>query len=150
MQNNSSFKQIRLIYFIIVILLAMFAAFSFHYVYTNGSAYVFERSLENNLKSLSIVLALIGIPASYIFHKRMISRIDKSLSMEKKLIRYRISFFIKVATLEGISLISLLIYMSTGHINQLIIFGLIYLFLLLNYPSKSTIERELENENNHL
>ncbi len=145
MQKNSTYKQIKLIYFVIVITLAIFAAFSFYYILTIGKVSTFETANENNMKSLSIVLALIGIPASYMFHKRKVSRINQSLSIESKLMHYKSAYFIKIATLEGLSLISLLIYLSTGHINQLIIFGLIYLFLLLNYPSQSTIQRELEN-----
>ena len=53
------------------------------------------------------------------------------------------AYFIKIMTLEGISLLSLLGYLMTGSLNLLMIFGLVYIFLLLNYPRKSSIFEEL-------
>lgn len=150
MNPLKSIKQIRLIYFVIVALLSMFAIFSIYFVMTFGQFYETDGTSINNLKALSIILALAGIPASYMFHKRKVAHIDLSLPTHKKLLQYRNSFFIKIITLEGVSLISLLIYLITVHINQLIIFGLIFLFLLLNYPKKKVILNELEIDESEL
>ncbi len=144
MTANKTIKQIRLIYFIVSIMLGTFALLSFIYVAQVGQVYQLDPSTENNLKSLIIILALAGIPACYMFHKRKVSHINQELSIDKKLLQYRSSYFIKIVTLEGISLLCLLLYLMTGNINQLMIFGLVYLFLLLNYPGKSTIQSELK------
>lgn len=146
MNERKILKQIKLIYFLIVGLLSIFALFSLYFVNKFGQFYDINGTGINNLKSLSVILSLIGIPTSYMFHKRKVSHIDVNLSRETKLAQYRNSFFIKIITLEGLSLISLLIYMMTIHINQIIIFGLIFIFLLLNFPRKKSIFEELEME----
>ena len=148
MGSNKSIRQIQLIYFAIVVMLAFFAGFAFYFVSSVGKVSGFDFGMETNLKSLNILLALVGIPASYMFHKRKVSHIDPDLPYERKIMQYRTAFFIKMTTLEGLSLISILIYLTTGEINQLIVFGLLYLFILLNYPSVKAINKDLENNNN--
>ncbi len=149
MKKDKTIRQIQLIYFAIILLLALFAGLAFYYIQLIGKVGGYSVEVENNLKALNIILALAGMPASYMFHKRKVSHIDKTQSMDKKLIQFRTAFLIKMATLEGISLISVLIYLMTGEINQLMVFGLLYLFILLNFPSVSGIKRDLElNDNN--
>ncbi len=150
MSSKKILKQIRLIYFIVTVLLAIFAALAFAFIAVNGQVYQMDAVAENNLKSLIIILALAGIPASYMFHNRKVKHINTELEASKKLSQYRMSYFIKIMTLEGISLLSLLGYLMTGNLNQLMIFGLVYLFLLLNYPKKSSIFEELNINHNEL
>ena len=150
MSSVKTLKQIKLIYFIVTVVLAVFAAFTFAYITVNGRVYELDAATENNLKSLIIILALAGIPASYMFQKRKISRLPNELPAEKKLHQYRMAFFIKIMTLEGLSLLSLLGYLITGNLNQLLIFGLIYLFLILNYPKTSAVLSELNIDQTEL
>jgi len=131
-------------------MLAIFAAFTYIYISLNGRVYELDANAENNLKSLIIILALAGIPASYMFQKRKISHLTSDLPVDRKLLQYRIAFFIKIMTLEGLSLLSLLSYLMTGNLNQLLIFGLIYLFLILNYPNKNTILSDLNIDQSEL
>jgi len=150
MSPKKILKQIRLIYFIVAIMLAIFAAFTYIYISLNGRVYELDANAENNLKSLIIILALAGIPASYMFQKRKISHLTPDLPADRKLLQYRMAFFIKIMTLEGLSLLSLLSYLMTGNLNQLLIFGLIYLFLILNYPNKNTILSDLNIDQSEL
>jgi len=150
MSPKKTLKQIKLIYFIVTIMLAIFAAFTYAYISINGRVYELDANAENNLKSLIIILALAGIPASYMFQKRKISQLSSDLPADKKLHQYRLAFFIKIMTLEGLSLLSLLSYLMTGNLNQLMIFGLIYLFLTLNYPKTNTILNELNIDQTEL
>lgn len=148
MSTDKTIRQIQLIYFAIIIVLAFFAAFAFYYIHIVGKVSAFTMVGENNLKALNIILALAGIPASYMFHKRRVSHIDKEQALDRKIMQFRTAFLIKMATLEGLSLISVMIYLITGEINQLMVFGLLYLFILLNFPLKSAILRDLEPDNN--
>lgn len=150
MSPKKTLKQIKLIYFIVTIMLAIFAAFTYVYITINGHVYQLDANAENNLKSLIIVLALAGIPASYMFQRRKISQLSEELPAAKKLHQYRLAYFIKIMTLEGLSLLSLLGYLMTGNLNQLMIFGLIYLFLVLNFPKTSTILTELNIDKSEL
>jgi hypothetical protein len=143
MTPQKALKQIRLIYFIVTILLALFAILSFAFITVNGQVYQLDQAGEQNLKSLIIILALAGIPASYMFHNRKVKHINSELSTMQKLSQYRMAYFVKVMTLEGISLLSLLGYLIIGDVNQIMVFGLVYLFLVLNFPKKSNILEEL-------
>ncbi len=143
MSPKKSLKQVKLIYFIVTAMLAIFAVLTYAYITLNGQVYELDTNAENNLRSLIIILALAGIPASYMFQKRKVSHLPGEWSADKKLQQYRLAFFIKIMTLEGLSLLSLLSYLMTGNLNQLMVFGLIYLFLVLNYPKTSTILNEL-------
>ncbi|WP_430813201.1 hypothetical protein [Carboxylicivirga sp. RSCT41] len=144
MTAKKALKQIKLIYFIVTILLAVFAALSLFFVSMNGPVYIMEAGAANNLKSLIIILALAGIPASYMFHNRKVRQINKELNANSKLQQFRMSYFIKIMTLEGVTLLSLLSYLMIGNINQLLVFALVYLFLILNYPKRASILDELE------
>ncbi len=150
MSSRKTLKQIRLIYFIVTILLAIFAILTFLFITVNGRVYPMDMAAESNLKSLIIILALAGIPASYMFHNRKVKHINPELKANEKLQQYRMAYFIKIMTLEGISLLSLLGYLMTGNLNQFMIFGLVYLFLLLNYPKKSSIFEELNIDKSEL
>ncbi|MCU4157233.1 hypothetical protein J1N10_14745 [Carboxylicivirga sp. A043] len=144
MTSKKALKQIKLIYFIICILLGVFAVASFIFVTLNGPVYIMDAAGQNNLKSLIIILALAGIPASYMFHNRKVKQINKEQQAHTKLQQFRTSYFIKIMTLEGVTLLSLLSYLMIGNINQMLVFGLVYLFLILNYPKQSSILSELE------
>lgn len=150
MSSRKTLKQIRLIYFIVTTLLAIFAILTFLFITINGRVYPMDMAAESNLKSLIIILALAGIPASYMFHNRKVKHINPELKANEKLQQYRMAYFIKIMTLEGISLLSLLGYLMTGNLNQFMIFGLVYLFLLLNYPKKSSIFEELNIDKSEL
>ena len=121
----------------------LFAILSFAFITVNGQVYQLNQEGEQNLKSLIIILALAGIPASYMFHNRKVKHINSELSTMQKLSQYRMAYFVKVMTLEGISLLSLLGYLIIGDVNQIMVFGLVYLFLVLNFPKKSNILEEL-------
>jgi len=150
MNSRKILKQIRLIYFIVAILLGVFAILSFVYVMQNGPMYELNTNDKNNLKSLIIILALAGIPASHMFQSRKIKHLNKALDASKKLLNYRMAYFVKIMTLEGISLLSLLGYLIIGNLNQLLIFAVVYLFLVLNYPKKSAILEELNIDESEL
>lgn len=150
MTAKKALKQIKLIYFIVSILLAVFAAMAFAFVSLKGPVYIMDATDANNLKSLIIILALAGIPASYMFHNRKVKQINKELKAHTKLQQFRMGYFIKIMTLEGVTLLCLLSYLMIGNINQMLIFGLVYLFLILNYPRKSSILSELEIDESEL
>lgn len=143
---KNTFKQIQLFYFIIIVMLAIFASVAYILVSGNGQIYNLPPATESNIKSLIIILTLAGVPASYMFHKRKVTHIDADLPSERKIQQYRNSFFIKISTLEGLSFISLLMYLVTSNTDMFLIFSLIYIFILLNFPKKSTILSELNIE----
>lgn len=144
MKATQLLKQIKYLYFTIALALLIFAVIAFFYISMHGKVYDISINYENNLRSLLLILALSGIPASFIFHSRKVKHIDRELDPRQKLLQYRTGFFIKLITLEGLALLSLLAYITTGQLNDLAIFGIIYLALLVSFPRKANILNELE------
>jgi len=144
MKPHQIFRQIKFLFFTIAVVLLIFGAIAFFYVTLHGKAYDVSMSYESNLRSLLLILALVGIPASYMFHSRKVKHIDRDLESAQKLLQYRTAFFIKIITLEGLSLLSLLAYITTAQLNYLSIFGILYLALLISFPRKNAILNDLE------
>ena len=79
MTKQQTFKQLKFIFLAISIGLIIFFGLAVIFVKANGKVMDLEFSAETNLKSLLILLALVGIPASYMFHQRIVKRINKEL-----------------------------------------------------------------------
>lgn len=101
---------------------------------------------QENLKSIILVLALAGIPASHFFHSRKTRHIDADLSFHEKLILYKNSFFVKIATMEALAVLGLLGYLVSADTTFLYVFALLLLAFLINRPGRNSITRELEPE----
>ena len=144
MKPHQIFRQIKFLFFTIAVVLLIFGIVSVFYITLHGKAYEVSLSYESNLRSLLLILALVGIPASYMFHSRKVKHIDRELGSAQKLLQYRTAYFIKIITLEGLSLLSLLAYITTAQLNYLSIFGILYLALLISFPRKSAILNDLE------
>ncbi|MFW6257775.1 MAG: hypothetical protein ACOC11_03220 [Prolixibacteraceae bacterium] len=103
-------------------------------------------SQKENLKSIILILSLGGIPASYYFHSQKIKHLAYDMPLQEKLIQFRSSFFIKIVTLEALSILGLIGYMLTADITFLYVFGLLFLAFLINRPTRRNILNELEPE----
>lgn len=148
MQSEKIIRQIRLLFW--GILLAMVAMFfiAFFAVKNIGPVIDWTLTQKENLKSVILILALAGIPASYIFHSKKIRHINVELPFEEKLKQFRSSFFIKIVTLEALSILGLIGYMLTADNTFLYVFALLFLAYLINRPTKNSISSEIEPEEN--
>jgi len=144
MKPHQIVRQIKFLFYTIALVLLIFGAIALYYVTAHGKAYEVGLSYESNLRALLLILALAGIPASFIFHSQKVKHIDKALGAGIKLQQYRTSYFIKIITLEGLSLLSLLAFITTAQLNYLSIFGILYLAQVISFPRKLTILDELE------
>ncbi len=146
MQTERIIKQIKLIFWVIwsallaalITILIMRSAF--------GALVDSTISQRETLKSIILILSLGGIPASYFFHSKKIKYIRKSLPMSEKLKQFRISFFIKIATLEALTFLALLGHLLTADFSFIYIFALLFIAYSLNMPSKRSIFNELEKD----
>lgn len=137
------FKQIRIIFFAILLGLLLFCAGAVMLVHVRGAVMPLTPTQMQYIETLIIILAFVGIPTAHYYHKKKTDHINAGLDGADKLARYRVSFFIKMATFEGVSLVSLLTYVMSGNNTFLIIFGILIVTILINYPTKSRISDEL-------
>lgn len=90
---------------------------------------------------LFAVIALFG--SQYIFNQKL-RNIHKESALEQKLAAYRMAFLIKIALLEGASLLSLVVYFLTAYWLFLVIAGVLGGVFILYYPSVERIGQHLE------
>lgn len=150
MNDNKAYKQIRIIFYAILSGLLFFGLGAFGLVKMQGIVNALTPMQMQYIETIIIIMAFIGIPTSHYFHKKKTESINPALSPEEKLSRYRVSFFIKMATFEGLSLISLLTYLMSGNNTFLIIYSILLITILINYPGKSKVAEELNMETDEL
>lgn len=109
-----------------------------------GKVWAWSVVSKETFKSVIVILSLMGIPAGYAFHKKWISHLSSGLSVSEKLRQYRISFFIKIVTLEALAIIALTGYLFSADVVFLLIFGLLFLAFVLNTPNRSRVMNDLE------
>ncbi|WP_234408418.1 hypothetical protein [Marinilabilia salmonicolor] len=102
---EKSIKQIKIIFWALLIIMLIMAAMAFYVTRQTGPLMDWTLSQKENLKSIILILALGGIPASYIFHSKKVKHIDPELPMAQKVNQFKISYLIKIITLEALSVL---------------------------------------------
>lgn len=144
---DKSINQIKIIFWtlfgvmLIMLIMAIFATRS------TGPLTEWTLTQKENLKSIILILSLGGIPASYFFHSKKVKHIAPELPMQSKINQYKISFLIKISTLEALSVLGILSYMLTADNTFLYVFALLFLAFLINRPTKHNILSEIEAGN---
>jgi hypothetical protein len=144
MNPKTVYNQIQLLYIAILIGLLIFGVAAYYFVAGTGNMMLIDPSTERTVYSILILLVFIGIPVSYIFHKKSSSHINPELSISEKLVRYRKSLFIKLITIEGLAMFSLIGYIVAGTKTYLYIYLILVVVYLISYPGKSTIRQEMQ------
>jgi len=147
MKPETIFKQIQILYYVILFGLAVFGLAAYYFVYKTGSVMLIEPSLEQTIYTILIILVFVGIPVSYVFHKKSVAHIDPELSLIDKLVKYRKVLFIKLVTLEGLAMFSIIGYIVAGTKPYLLMYIILVIVYLISYPGKKNISEELQLEN---
>ncbi|HNW99016.1 MAG TPA: hypothetical protein PKK00_11460 [Bacteroidales bacterium] len=94
--------------------------------------------------TISMLLTLSVIPATYYLFKKKISGISEEQTFIQKLIVYRSAFILKMAMLEACGFINIIFYQLTGNMYILYAAIIALIIMIINYPNKSTISSELK------
>lgn len=146
MQQDKIIRQIILIFWVLLGALTAMLFTALIIVKNIGPVIEWTVTQKETLKSVILILALGGIPASYFFHTKKVKHITQDLPITEKLKQFRNSFFIKITTLEALSVLGLLAYMLTADTTFLYVFALLFLAYIINRPSKNNILNEIEPE----
>ncbi len=150
MNPKTVYNQIQLLYIAILIGLLIFGVAAYYFVAGTDNMMLIDPSTERTVYSILILLVFIGIPVSYIFHKKSSSHINPELSISEKLVKYRKSLFIKLITIEGLVMFSLIGYIVAGTKTYLYIYLILVVVYLISYPGKSTIRQEMQLDDEEL
>jgi hypothetical protein len=148
METDKTIRQIILIFWVLLGAMLAMLVIALMVVHNIGPVIEWTVSQKENLKSIILILALAGIPASYMFHGKKVKHIDQELPVHLKINQYRNSFFIKLVTLESLSVLGLIGFIFTADNTFLYVFSLLFLAYLINRPTKNNILAEIEPEEN--
>lgn len=141
---DKSIKQVKIIFWALLIIMLIMATMALYITRQTGPIMDWSLSQKENLKSIILILALGGIPASYIFHSKKVKHINPELPMAQKVNQFKISYLIKIITLEALSVLGILSYIMTADNTFLYIFALLLVAYIINRPTKHGISEEIE------
>jgi hypothetical protein len=141
---DKSINQIKTIFWTLFGLITVMLLMAVFTIKNTGPLMDWNLTQRENLKSVILILSLGGIPASYFFHSKKIKHLRPDLPLQMKIKHYKISFLIKIITLEALSVLGILSYMLTSDNTFLYVFSLLFLAYLINRPTKHGIIEELE------
>ncbi len=150
MKPETIFKQIQILYYVILFGLLVFGVAAYYFVYKTGHAMLIEPSMERVIYTILIILVFIGIPVSYVFHKKSVSHINPEFSLRDKLIKYRKVLFIKLVTLEGLAMFSIIGYIVAGTKPYFFMYVILVVVYLISHPGKRNIREELQLEDGEM
>lgn len=143
-------KTLKILFYTFVTIMILLAGISLTIVLLMHIEFNLSPQDTNYFESTIILLAFIGIPGTHYLHKKRISTLPSTLQIANKLSHYKNSFLIKLATIEGLSVLTLITYILTSRESYLYIFGIYLVTVLINYPSPSKIAEELNCEPSEL
>ncbi len=150
MKPKTVYNQIQLLYVVIMIGLLIFGVAAYYFVSGTGNIMLIDPSTERMVYTILIILVFVGIPVSYMFHKKSTSHISAELSITDKLVKYRKILFVKLITIEGLAMFSLIGYIVAGTKTYLYMYMILLVVYLISYPGKTTIAQEMQLESDEL
>jgi hypothetical protein len=122
----------------------------------NKSKFIFNTSLSDPLMISTFLLACLILPAGYMFARKAFGRIDQNDLLMNKLTKYQTGHLIRLATCEGIGLLSIVSLMLTSNLFFLIFLMVPMFIMVLYYPTPDKIgseinltQKEIEMFNGH-
>lgn len=98
-----------------------------------------NEALGETLILVLAVMAVTLIPAAYYLERMQLRKIPPSAGLEKKLFDYRQILVIKLAMIEGVLMLALVVFFLTGNTLLIIPIGLLLGLLWINRPSREKL-----------
>ena len=141
---RESFKQLCIIYIFFLLGILLFTAFVLFFVVTHDGGF-----LTLSFKSYAIVkwifaiVVLVLLSVTIYAYRNRIENLERSLSLDNKLIAYRNSYIIKITIICFICMSNAVLLFLYGQLNLAIPLIPFILYFLLNRPYIERISDEL-------
>ena len=119
-------------------------------MYINKSKFIFNTSLSDTLMISTFILACVSLPAGYMFARNIFSKIDPNDLLMNKLTKYQSGQIIRLATCEGVGLLSIVSLMLTSNLFFLIILLISFFIMVLYFPTPDKIGSEINLTQNEI
>ena len=137
-------SQINLIYFAQAGVMLAFAAVVFALVYSGQFVPTTDEELTNNLTYLLVAVVIAGYAGAHFVYRHMLSRIDKSKELKKKMPGYLAALLTRSACLELPGLLAAVVMFLTAKLYLLAIPVFTFVVFYLMRPTPSTIAEDLQ------
>ena len=140
---NSKLKQLQVIHLALCFGVFLFAAVT---SFINKDKFYFDANPANTAPFNPIfpIVGLITISVSIIAYKNLISKIDKTTSVDVKINQYQTAFIMSAALLEGGALFNLVGSFISQNAFFLIFAAANLIFLIRNRPTKDKVISTLQ------
>jgi hypothetical protein len=105
--------------------------------------FIFRTDFSEPLAIALLVLSLISFPAGIYFSGKLLSKVNHSDPLEKKYQAYQTSLIVKMASCEGVALLSLVYLMLSNNSFSLVFFVIAIGVMMRSYPTPEKIGKEL-------
>jgi hypothetical protein len=140
--SKQYFTQLNLIYFAQAGIMLMFTAVVFALIYFGKMATSQDDSAQLFTYTL-VAVVITGFSAAHFLYNFQLSRVDRSLSLQKKMPRYLGILLVRSACLELPGLFATIVFFMTGNFYLLLIPIFIALVFYLLRPTPATIAEDL-------
>lgn len=146
-QSISSRKylsQINLIYFAQAGMMLVFGIVVFVLVYTGMFVPTTDEKLTNNLTYVLMIVVVAGFSAAHFLYRHMLSRIDKTKELKKKMPGFLAALLMRSACLELPGLVATVVMFMTANLYLMAIPLFTAVVFYLMRPTRSTIAEDLQ------
>jgi len=133
-------KMTRVIFFA---LWAGWMAFLLVVLYISDSKLYFNFDISDPFFLSTILMACIFLPFGYLYAKMTIKKIDQNDSVKNKLPKYQSGQLMRMASCEGIGLLSIVSLMLTSNLFFLVFLFIAAFIMIQYYPTPDKIGREI-------
>ncbi|TDG37338.1 hypothetical protein EZJ43_04255 [Pedobacter changchengzhani] len=140
---NSKLKTLQIIHLALSTGVFLFAAVT---ILISKDELIFDANFETTspFNPIFPIIALAGVFASMVIFRKSLVKIDRTLSLDSKILQYQTAFIVSAALLEGGALLNIVGCMLTKNAFFLIFAGICLFFLIRSRPTKDKLIRELE------
>ena len=137
-------SQINLIYFAQAGMMLAFSAVVFALIYSGQFVPTSDDGLTNNLTYVLIVVVIAGFAGAHFIYRHMLSRIDKTKDLKKKMPGYLAALLTRSACLEVPGFMAAVVMFLTAKLYLFAIPVFTFVVFYLMRPTPSTIAEDLE------
>ncbi len=140
--SKQYFTQLNLVYFAQAGIMLLFTAVIFALVYFGKMATSADENAQLFTYTL-VAVVIVGFSAAHFLYNFQLSKIDRSLSLQKKMPKYLGVLLMRSACLELPGLLATIVFFMTGNYYLLLIPVFIAVVFYLLRPTPATITEDL-------
>ena len=140
--SEAYFKSLSLIFYALIAMQLITAAVLLVLKKTQEFPSRFEEKGDLMIYLL-IAVVMVGFVAAYLFYTSRCRALSELKDLKSKMTGYRVTLIIRLAILEALSLMALVLFIITGDLVHIAVAGFVIIYSLKLRPVKSTIARDL-------